>query len=455
MTLLRCQYDEDFKRKVTEGESGRQEYEIVWRASFSDDDTDLTGGEVLALVRAASGPNFDHVVVYNESYSLLGYTDDNSRAQNITCELEDPLCHTVWIIRAEFKPPGTGKLDFMGPSPPGHPLQWPVTAWLEIVDNESVVETAFCMNKLDSIKRGYHAAGSPEASSKKGPVINAGGQQTVDPLITEDHRTILNVLVYYPNALYAIALNNQFAKTIHCHANPLADPSTQSTSPTEPALLMGCPHFTWKYIGAYPEKPAWRKVTEEDQEAVPGDDIEEDQGSIKYCPTTVKLEFKLGELINAKDDLGITTQDYDFYSGWLKKQLNNGQTCFRKWYDEYLNLEQFILDPRFGDNRKMLLPTTALQLKESFDAGYEDTRSSPTGPRAQPTKNDFEEVETAEPINLNQDGTQITDPEAPANYIYFLDLEPADYYDITDYFGNPVFPEDVELPTFPLTPPGP
>jgi hypothetical protein len=442
MTLLVCHYHEDFTRKVTEGENSHKEYERIFRVVYDRNTDDKSGTDVLVDCRAATpGANFVLPAKIGDPYTFGAFTDEGSRAKEIVCELEDPnVPHVFKIVETYRAPDAGGKLNFLGPSPPGHPLQWPSKYWLDVTEEQGVVEKAVCFSNLTSIMR--------DITSPKGPIVNSAGQQTIDPLVTMDYRIILNALVYYPSGLYAMALNNQFGRTCHYHDDYATDPSgDESDFP----LLMGCPYYTWKFLSATTNKGDWRQVTEEDQEEVTGDDIVASAGSILYFPTTIRFEFRLGDLID-ETDLGWEGTTFLFNHGWIRKVLNNGQVCFRKFMDDYLPQERFWEDPRFGDNRKMQLPTTALQLKDTFDGKYNDTRSSPSTPRTQPGLDDFEERETAEPINLELDGTQISDPEADTRYVYYLDLKQANYYDITDYFGNSVLPEEVTLPTFPLTP---
>ncbi len=456
MTLLKCLYHDKFTRKVVESsENSNKEYQIIWLAEVND--PDLSGTQVLALARAATpGARFDHVPVANEEYSFLGFTDSGSTAKSITCELEDPDCRTVWIITADYKPSSEGKLQFLGPEPPSHPLRWPVTSWMEVMDEQGVVEKIWSFSNLPSLTRSVNSGKEP------GIICNAAGQQTIDPLTEIKYRYILNVLVFYPNELYAIALNSQFGRTVHCHTHFNTDvPGTGGTPGSTsgyPDLLFGCPYYTWKFLAAIPDKPKWRQVKPKTgEEETVGEDIETHEGAIKYVPTTIKIEFFEGDLISDVD-LGIGTGPstaYTFRSGWLKKILNNGQTCFRKWQSKVsaITSEVFIEDPRFkpAETRKMLLPTTCFKVKDDFDLSFVDPRPPSGTDRPQPKSTDMQEVQTSEPVNLKLDGTQITDPEAKATYIYGLDLAPSDYFNITDYFGNPLFTSELELPTFPLT----
>jgi hypothetical protein len=462
MAILKCQYAEDFTRKVTEGASNRNEYEIHWLAEFSRDQPDLTGPQVLQTVRTQTvGPQFDRVNRVGENYSLLGFTDNSSECETISCELEDPKNPFIWRIIASFKPPSDqGELNFL---PPSNPIQWPVKHWVEVEDEQTIVEKAFCLtNNLQHIQRGPQGG----VNAEDGAVVNAAGQQTIDPLFGLRHNAVLCSLVNYPTALYAVALNEQFDDTVHCHssflpfpelANPINSYYTVDLNIPDPPFLMGAPHFTWKFLGAEADKEQFKNVLtgEEGQE---GSIV-----SVRYCPTVIRLQFHLGELLDKYKDLNgepfETGADYRFHQGWIRKVLNNGQTCFRKWESKVsqASTEQWILDPRFplGANpqvigRKMLLPTTVMQVKEGFDLGYEDKRA-PTGvERPQPTIDDMEEVETSEPINLNFDGTQITDPIKKPTHLYYLNLEPANYYHITDAFGVPIYPQNVTMPTFPL-----
>jgi hypothetical protein len=437
MTLKKCTYTEDFTRRVVEGESNNREYPIAWKAISVEHD--LTGTQVLAQARAAGGtpgPNFDPVPDVGDPYSLLTASDPNSRCKTVTCELEDPKGSPhIWIIKADFGPPEGGNLKLVGPSPPPSPLKWPSRHKIEYIESQSVVEKAYCLTQLKNIARGMLG----NRDKEPGPLLNSAGQQTIDPQMELDHRIILHTTVYYPDPIYAIALNNQFHKT--CHGPPAF--LGQHVTPSNPVLatfpnidpasgphggeypfFMGCPHFSWKFLNAQCADVAFRKVDEDEMQE------EEEQfitdGVMQYYLTTIRHEFKLGEKIifgsEAVEDINPEITDPAIwgdafgYSGWIRLVLNNGQTCFRKMQDLSIDdidnplQEVFIIDPRFDDDRKLWLPTTAQLLKEEFNWKYADTRAYHDSPREQPTDEDFTEELTSEPVNLNLDGTQIMDP---------------------------------------------
>ncbi len=81
----------------------------------------------------------------------------------------------------------------------------------------------------------------------------------------------------------------------------------------------------------------------------------------------------------------------------------------------------------------------------------DDPRSSPTTPRAISTT-EFDNLEPSEPVNLNADGTQITDPETKPNHILYNSMKPVNLYQITDKYGRRIFPITLTVPTFPITP---
>lgn len=452
-TLKSCKYEEGLARKVTEGAQGHTEYPMSWMAIV--DTHDLHGKEVLALARAATpGPGFDPVPQkVGSKWSFRRgdgdmVEDSGAEAQMITCEVIDPSNDLIWKITADYSTLETsGNLNFGGPVP-ADPMLWPVRHWLERVDEQSVIEVAKCLTYLDHLKRGWNFENEP------GPIINAAGQQTVDPQMRQGYRIIFHILINYPNALYAVALNNQFGDTVHAPDDAL-ELLKEPPEETVPKLLMGCPHFTWKFLAAHTEKAQFREVEVEGQ---PVEELE----TTEYYATDLEFELKFGPWINLLigDNPGVL---HTMRAGWIRPVLNNGQTCFRKWLDKYIDPDGsdpvYIQDPRrpvdpqTGVRPPMLLPCTALQVKGDFDLGFDDNRSSPTTPRAQPQLTDMEEVEVSEPVNLKLSGEQITDPGELAGYVLYTDLVPADYYKITDYFGNKVFPENVELPVFPLSPP--
>lgn len=486
MSILHfCHYDyTDNTREFTEEEKGTIKVTKVWLAKVKEDYPHLTGNEVLEAARDnishPIGPNFARVDRIGDRYrypSGLGGSDDQvafgTTCNKITVVLADAANPFVWKIKAEYGPVQDVPLNFgfgFGSTQKpisSNPLRWPVTRWIDIIEDEEVAENIVILTSLPQINRGRGSS-----NGAIGPVVNAAGQQTIDPLMANMHRVVLNVQVFYPDPVYAVALNKQFENTFHAPAdasimvNPSGSQSHDDYSSNQenyPPLLMGSPYYTWKFLGATCEKPQYRKIGEDEneQEATewdPGDTIE-------YYTTLIQFEFKLGDWIG-KDDLNYGAFSWPgttkFYSGWMDKILNNGQTCFFKWASlnvtgtPSVQTPQWVMDPRYPNvnnqttGTKMRFPTHALQLKEDFDLSWEDTREGPVGTRPQPTLDDFEMVPTSEPMNLKLDGTQILAPEEKPTYIYGYRYFPANYYHITDYFGEPIFPEVVHFPTFPL-----
>jgi hypothetical protein len=456
MGLAKCQYAEDFTRKVTETQGKKRSYEIIWTALVADTDaTEYSGAQILEMARAATpGANFDFVPKIGRHYSLLGFSDNTAEVTSMTCELASGDNPKMWTITASYGNEDSGDGNLLGPAPPPDPLKWPVIHWIETIEEDKVIERAICLTELDHLKRGPNFFNTFEP----GPIINAAGQQTVDPKIESYPRIVLNSLVYYPNMLYGLSIINQFTQTIHGPADFLSTtfPDPEPEGGTFPRF-MGFPHFQWKFLGVNIEKPKYKEIvpTEEEGEGEPEPG---DPNTVEYVETTIQLEYKAGNLISFRKGGDITP----YLSGWIDLVLNNGQTCFAKWMNGYESLgepqEEWVMDPRFPNHddqdtgTKMLLPTRAKIPSSSIDFSYEDTRADKTSPRLL-TEDDLEDVETSEPVNLKQDGTQITDPTEPANHIQYLTKDLVNYYHITDYFGVPIYPENFTLYNFPLSPP--
>jgi hypothetical protein len=470
--IISCRYDEDWTRIKTESVGNIHEYEVRWKVVV--DDNNMTGGSVLyqlrVLIQKLGHPSpaapYDRVPIVGENYcdpswesykinpyyDHLDHVDQSSFCSKVSCELIDPKAPDIWRITATYTPPMDTGPQVIDSNPlDADPLKWPVITWFEFVEDQSVVELATCFGfytndgtfiDLPHLSRGV----TNEYAEEPGPIVNAAGQQTIDPQMEISHRIIYNAKVNYPNHFYAAKLNRLFENTMHASPLYLQNPVVYQYNISENVpLLLGYPHGTWKFLVAEPEVRNFRV----------NDDV-----IMEYCATTIKFEIKMGQIVDEDDE-------FKFYSGWNRLVLNNGQVCLRKMNSRYgypgedVAGDSWVRDPRYssdtglaadgGPRYKLLFPTTAMKLKDAKvqDFAYLDPRvdsdgnwipNSYTGPRHQPVVDDLEEVETAEPVNLNEDGTQSTEPTVVPNHIWYNNLRAVDYnYYITNYYGDSIF----------------
>jgi hypothetical protein len=463
--ILLCQYDEDWTRKVQENVGNSCDYDAIWKVKIDQDD--VVGGQVLSDLRllikqnytSINGQVFDWIPFVQEAcettnyYDHLGFADPYSFCSSVSCEIIDTKDPTLWRVVAHYKQVDESGSPLIWTRPlPDDPLRWPPVRWVEFIEDQSVVEVAHCIGTLDQtgdvteprgwfhdlsqLERGMGAFSQNEPK----PIVNAAGQQTIDPQMELDHRIVYNVRINYPSYLYAMALNTALRGTIHAPDDYVSDPIFYQNAEDEFFYkIMGFPHGTWKFLVAEPDQRHFRRSIINDSDSC-------QDGIYQYCPTTIKFEIKMGKKF-LSGDYGYG----EYYTGWIRQVLNNGQVCFRKWWDKYgadlgenpEGIKDYIYDPRYGlgaDKRPLLFPSVA---RRPFDTSLDlfdelDNRSPLTQSRQDDIADStgiLEDAETSEPINLHPDGTQITQPTDPPNHIWYLNLTPANYHLIT-YFHN-------------------
>jgi hypothetical protein len=441
--IVWCKYDEDWTRNREESIGQIHVYQIVWKVQTNSNN--LLGVQVLSDLRSLldaeiANPNFDPIPrlsFYYGQQSIPWAQDPSSFCVNISCEIIDVQDPSLWRVIADYGPVTESGPQLLDKEPLSQdPMKWPFFRWLEIIDDQEVVETAICLG-IPEFLEGSDYAGKqftgnflslhtifrgPDYNNKEpGPIVNSAGQQTIDPQMELSHRMIYNVRVNYPNEYYAMLLNELYGQTVHAPdaatyglnnaytENPIESQYFEHAA-TQMFRILGFPHGTWKFLVAIPEIKEWRV------------DNEDGDGPTQYASTTIKFEIKLGKRIEWGDQI--------YYSGWNRLVLNNGQACFKRVKDEYGVEGALIYDPQ-DPNKKLLFPTQAWRVKEGETI------------KIQPTNKDELEglmdlVETSEPINLRPDGTQHTDPDEQPDHIWYLNLRPANYFKITGYYSTPI-----------------
>lgn len=391
MTLLSCKYDIQ-DRGVEIDEDRNRTYTLRWRAIT--DNLSEVGIQVLMQCINTSSPN-DPVPVFGAAYAVNGVVlDSGSYAQKISCKLEDsevpfstgtasnvPI---IWIIEVEFAPPRNDSENERERLSKPNPLDWNTEYWIEWVEEQVPVEEATCHTDLPTIMRGpSHILSGP---GEPGPVVNAAGQQTIDPLTKPEFHPVLCAKKNYRYGHVANVLNQLFRDTVNDDD------------------FLGDPVGSWRFMTAEAEK---------EKTHYPFEDTSIGTGPIVYVPITVKLEFKKWRYVN-RIGTGTGEEGAQIAFGWDRVILNNGQLCFKRFE---VDDQDFIFDPRAVGDVPMLFPTLAYTLREDFDFSL----------GIQPTLDDIIEVESAEPMNLKTDGTQITVPEVKGNHIIYSHYQFADY----------------------------
>ena len=402
MAIIKCELDEQ-ERGIKTGKEDQGEYTLFWKVCV--DDENHSGLTVLIDSRQVTAPN-DPVPQYGDVYSFLDGTDEGAYALEFECNLlnkEDPY---HWYIKVEYKALSGGKSRQQVQEP--NPLKWDPEYWIEYTEEQVPVEKARCLGirkaseidpskmawfSLSAIKRGpYYAQGSAmqeydenapvikgQRLAKKGPIVNAAGQQTIDPLTRNDYRFIICAQINLRSYLDAVLLHQRWEDS------------------TNLDVFLGAPPRSWKWLGALPEKRQEKEVS--------------GYGTVVYYPTVVRLEYR-------------PEHEPGLQNGWDLKFLNNGQVCVRHVISGgEIQTDKYINDPT--TNKPALFPVEIRQIKSSA------IETLDLNPDATLTEDDFEFVEASEPVNLNWDGTPLLNPEDKAQHIYYRYLEDKMYTDMT------------------------
>lgn len=465
-----CNLDEEgMSRDGAENINHQHLYTIIFKIGTLD--STVTSRELLYELRrlrraGVSNNRFDVPPVLRKYYAYGSISDTNSFCHQIHVKLIDEKQPWLWRLTAEYAPPqSTGETVVWSEPLPSDPYQWFWAedgsgmetaaaggsvlggfirdAWVEVMEDTKIVENAYCLSNLSQLQRGPNYP-----QYEPGPIVNAAGQQTVDPQTETVHRVILNVRVNYPDYSYALAINNAFVNGVHAPTGYLNSPTyAEQWNDSAVPFFVGYLHGLWKFLIAEPGEQAFTPVRYWNGSS-------EVETIVPYCPTTIKVELQPGELIDVDPDDEYGSEN-NVYSGWIRQLLNNGQTCFRFWEDNHqLPNVVYIKDPRsiYGypaNSQIMLFPTQAKEAIDLEEIEFEDTREDTSTDRVLEI-GDIESVNTSEPVNLYLDGTQILNPGDKAKHIFYNTNKTVNLYDITDYYGRRIFPRSLNLPTFPL-----
>lgn len=200
-----------------EDDQGRRYYTEV----FEVDQTD--GGPLAAGVAVAAAATAvmtgDPLPLRGDPYSYAGTTDLDSYALSYSWQRPQPTdLPTRWHITVNY-----GPADGIDPGQlaENDPLAWPTEYWIEWGERSEVIEEARNVEALDQIGR---------AADTLGPVVNACGQETSEPLMRTVYYPILCCQKSYATLEEIIALNDAYQNT------------------TNDASFFGAPARTAKYL---------------------------------------------------------------------------------------------------------------------------------------------------------------------------------------------------------------
>lgn len=384
--IIYCRYSEDNDWKISIDENRAASYSVKWDV-LVDSPTPCTGLGVLQTVQALEDNVEDPVPDEGDGphYAHLGDEDFGSFLTTISCHqkfVDAKPVENTFVIQANYAPPKNNSKSEKQKIQKPNPLDWDPIYYVEWVEEDRVIEEAFCITSLPQLLRGTTLPSSLEnpdsGEPEMGPLVNAAGQQTIDPVTEPVWHALLCCKINYPHAFQSMLLNNLYGAATNFAGEDEEDP----------ILFLGCRPRTWRYLFAQAAEPLEKEV--------------KGVGTVVYYPTIVKIEFN-----------SMT---------WDRFILNNGQTCFRR--TNFVSGSNYILDPRYDDGQPMLFPTTAQVLKDS-SKWLEGVNGIPQ--EDQPSFSDMEEIESSEPMNLELDGTQIRDPKKPAFHIQYRHKREVDF----------------------------
>lgn len=402
MGILSCDIDTTYTRDTDVDENGNPSYPLRWIVQVDRDD--YFGIQVLSLAQRFTG-NGTPVPTEGTYFNYFGYVDPIAFPSRLTCKMIAADSPRTWVVEAQFTRGDSNNKEQREKRKQPDPLKWAPIYTIEWDEQQVPLEEARCMTALPTIKRGPGLEihdGSTKPSDEtlsyinvdgdrkyvtwpfKAALVNACGQQTIDPVMVVVRRPILVCKRNYPFTINSQVFNKLYTDTFNI------------------TKFLGCDPFTWKFLSCVANDPEEKEV--------------EGYGTITYIPTITKLEYK--------------------HETWDIKLLNNGQSCFRYGYVTGKGMV-LVKDPRSNtDEAKqtpLLFPTLQHVLKSTYKI------STQASPQSAPTVNDFEEIESTEPMNLRPDGSQIgsqrkdnqpalpTMPDEKANHIIYRHLAPYDY----------------------------
>lgn len=264
-----CKYAQH-KRTGTFGQDNKGSYQIKWIVIV---DGDCSPIEILLKCNAPTPADnvADLVPEYGDVYTFLDDVDFGSFAQKLEAELRDEQDPLTWIVIVDYSPAPAGHTQERLQEP--NPLNWPVEVTVRWNEQQIPIEQATSFTSMPQIRRG-----TGSGSTDPDHIVNACGQQTIDPQMKSVYLPILILKKNFSSYTNAIDLNNTYQST------------------TNIATFLGGPARCWKYLVS--------EATDVQQKHVPG------VGLVTYYPTTTQIEFKS------------TT--------WDLLVLNNGMVCFRK-----------------------------------------------------------------------------------------------------------------------------
>jgi hypothetical protein len=375
-SIIYCKFSENVDRGFRYGRGERATYELMWDVKV--DDGSLAGPVVLEMARAAavsaSCPN--PVARYNYTYTFNGFEDGGSFAREFSGRIKDVDSDgTLWQFAATYVPPEPTETTSALQDP--NPLNWAPEYWIEWIEEQIPVEKAYCYTQMEQLRRGPNYLPGKSEVNEPGPIVNAAGQQTIDPIMTTIIRPIVCAVFNAPTYLDAAYLNRVFGNTVN------GDHDSEVDAYKNVDKFLGDDARTWKFLMAtsdrrqqhtlkYPlkENPAERNVT------------------IFYYPTTVKLQFRK--------------------ETWDSKVLNNGMVAYKY-------VKGFYPTSGFGGsdpyNTTALLNVGCDELNNYKGDGHIQTDDAkkikavfPCQVYASPTSRT--RVDAAEPQLLNLDGVQ-------------------------------------------------
>lgn len=201
------------ERGVEDRVGGRY-YEVVFEVDQTDAGSRAAGVAVVIAAQTAG-----QLPLRGATYSYDGLTDLDSFLQEIEWLRPLPVDkERRWHVSCRYSPAEGINSGTIGEN---DPLLWPTEYWVDWVEEQIVLEEAKNVEALTTVGR---------AANTLGPIVNACGEETIEPLMKTIYYPVLNCQKCYATLNEIVALNLAYQGT------------------TNNATFFGSPIRTAKYL---------------------------------------------------------------------------------------------------------------------------------------------------------------------------------------------------------------
>ena len=212
MAIVQCRYAEEQDLPMSEDDRGAGTYSLDWLVVSDEVDPSplaiLDGGRALSV-----SAGVDPIASRGDTYAFNGDADISSFAQTAQVKriarFQDK---SQWSVTINYAPLPAGKSAAYLTS---SPLDWPKELWIDWVEEQVPIVSARCLTDLEGAQRGPSYPVGDGGGNEPGPIVNAAGEQTIEPLMQTIYRPILNILKNYASLDAIVGLNNTYESTVN------------------------------------------------------------------------------------------------------------------------------------------------------------------------------------------------------------------------------------------------